>query len=574
MSSKQYLCGPCLEEKAEIEGVVYCKECDEPLCGQCKQDHLKIKVSKHHTLCDIADVPPQEIKELLKSLLACPNHEKEEVVYLCKDHDMTCCNKCAMADHRKCEEVKVLSDILNDIKVDCSGLKTVLHDFQQQGERLLEHERNHEELVFEIENQALCSLQTIKQKLLDIYAQLENEVLSAIADKKKVIGDKIKTNNEKACQFLSDIKQQSTYIELVEKFGMNEHVVLLQRRLEKDSVCRMKSAVCELEKSRSKSCFKCVEDTSFDSLLIEVKNSLRIENLTCDVSETGSDTDNSQYKPYTERILQRQCTKDLSTIPLFFDKETRPDPGSCIWIDKYIVIALHKVNALLVIEEDSDFVLSKFNCDVTPWSVSKTGPTDMVISLPLASKISFAQLRYGNVHVITELRTRIPYYDVTRNATLNQYICMSNTKRQIDILNNNGTLLREISLSSEIKECALSSFSFCNFNLHNLVIIISNFVKKTLMALNLNGEKVFEYKHQDLLGVHKIAFDPCGNVYAPTCLLRIHQISPSGQYIRSLPLGTETELPFGICFNNTFDKIAVSGGHVSLNPYLRVYKFT
>ncbi|KAH3802829.1 hypothetical protein DPMN_156519, partial [Dreissena polymorpha] len=178
MSVKQYLCGPCLEEKAEIEGVVYGKECDEPLCGQCKQDHVKIKVSKHHTLCDIADVPPQEIKELLKSLLAFPNHEKEEVVYLCKDHDMTCCNKCAMADHRKCEEVKVLSDILNDIKVDCSGLKTVLHDFQQQGERLLEHERNHEELVFEIENQALASLQTIKQKLLDIYAQLENEVLS------------------------------------------------------------------------------------------------------------------------------------------------------------------------------------------------------------------------------------------------------------------------------------------------------------------------------------------------------------------------------------------------------------
>ncbi|KAH3802794.1 hypothetical protein DPMN_156478 [Dreissena polymorpha] len=81
-------------------------------------------VSKHHKLCDIAEVPPPEIKELLKNLIACPNHEKEEVVYLCKDHDMTCCNKCAMSDHRKCEEVKALSNVLNDIKVDCAGLKT------------------------------------------------------------------------------------------------------------------------------------------------------------------------------------------------------------------------------------------------------------------------------------------------------------------------------------------------------------------------------------------------------------------------------------------------------------------
>ncbi|XP_052224360.1 transcription intermediary factor 1-beta-like [Dreissena polymorpha] len=248
MSVKQYLCGPCLAEKAEIDGVVYCTECEEPLCAQCKQDHAKIKVSKHHKLCDLADVPPQEIQELLKNLIACPNHEKEEVVYLCKDHDMTCCNKCAMADHRKCEEVKVLSDILNDIKVDCTGLKIVLQDFQQQGERLLEHERNHEELVFQIENQALASLQSVKQKLLDIYAQLENVVLSSIADKKKVIGEKIKTNNDKTRQFLNDIKQQSTCFEQVQKFGTNEHVVLLQRQLEKNSVSRLKSIIGDLEK--------------------------------------------------------------------------------------------------------------------------------------------------------------------------------------------------------------------------------------------------------------------------------------------------------------------------------------
>ncbi|KAH3802784.1 hypothetical protein DPMN_156468 [Dreissena polymorpha] len=69
-----------------------------------------------------------------------------------------------------------------------------------------------------------------------MYAQLENEVLSAIADKKKVIEEKIKTNNENTCQFLNDIKQQSTYIEQVGKCGTKEHDVLLQRQLEKDSM--------------------------------------------------------------------------------------------------------------------------------------------------------------------------------------------------------------------------------------------------------------------------------------------------------------------------------------------------
>ncbi|KAH3802797.1 hypothetical protein DPMN_156481 [Dreissena polymorpha] len=84
------------------------------------------------TLCAFpSSTTPQEKQELLKNLIACPNHEKEEVVYLCKDHDKTCCFKCAIADHRKCEEVKVICDILNYLQV-----KTVLIDFQQQGERL------------------------------------------------------------------------------------------------------------------------------------------------------------------------------------------------------------------------------------------------------------------------------------------------------------------------------------------------------------------------------------------------------------------------------------------------------
>ncbi|KAH3802808.1 hypothetical protein DPMN_156493 [Dreissena polymorpha] len=282
MSVKKHLCGPCFEEECEIEGVVFCRECDEPLCGQCKLDHARIKVSKNHKMCDLADVPPQEVKELLRNLIICPNHGKEEVVYLCKDHDVTCCSKCAMADHRKCEEVKVLSDIVHDMNMDCTTLSKMLLDLHQRGEILLEHERKQQQLVSEIESRALSSLKTIKQKLLDMYAQLEHEVLSAIADKKKVIGEKIERSNEQTIPFFNEIEQQSTYIEHVEKFGTPEHVFLLQRQLNQNAICCLKSTVGDLENNRSQSSVKCVEDTSFDSLLIEIKNSLRIEDYACD----------------------------------------------------------------------------------------------------------------------------------------------------------------------------------------------------------------------------------------------------------------------------------------------------
>ncbi|KAH3802795.1 uncharacterized protein LOC127837259 [Dreissena polymorpha] len=572
MSVEQFLCGPCLAEKAEIEGVVYCKECEEPLCAQCKQDHARIKVSKHHKLCDLADAPTQEIHKFLKSLIACPNHEKEEVVYLCKDHDLPCCHMCAIADHRKCEEVMVLSDIVHNIKVDCSGLKTVLHDLQQQGESLLEHERNHAELVSELESKALSYLQTIKQKLLDMYAQLENEVLSAIGDKKKVIGEKMKTNIEEARNLLNDIKQQSTYIEHVEQFGNNGHIFLLQRQLDNHVVCRLKSTVDVLKDNRSKSSFKCVEDTSFDSFLMEMKNALRIKHHTCDESETGSDIDKSHYKPYTERIPKLQCTKDLSIIPLF-DKENHPNPRSCIWIDKYIVISLHEGNALLVTEEDSDLLISKFNCDSIPWSVSKTGSADMVITLPNAGKIAIAQLRYGNVHVVTELKTRVPYHYVFRNAPINQYVCLSRTNGQIDILNNDGTLLREVILNSDIQKCARSCLSLCNFNDYNRMLIISDGKSDKLVALDLNGKTIFEYKHPDLYFPGHVAVDPDGTVYVTSDRHYLHQINPNGNYIRYFMKKNDMDSPCGICFNSTFDKFAITGGGSRRKPYLHLYTF-
>ncbi|KAH3802766.1 hypothetical protein DPMN_156449 [Dreissena polymorpha] len=83
MYVKRYVCSLCLEEKREIESVVYCRECEEVLCDQCTQDHQRITALKRHKLCNFADVPFPEIHKLLQSLMACPKHDKEEVVYWC-----------------------------------------------------------------------------------------------------------------------------------------------------------------------------------------------------------------------------------------------------------------------------------------------------------------------------------------------------------------------------------------------------------------------------------------------------------------------------------------------------------
>ncbi|XP_052224368.1 uncharacterized protein LOC127840019 [Dreissena polymorpha] len=218
MADNNQMCGQCLRDNTDNEGVVYCTDCEEPLYDSCKRNHAINRASMNHTFCDFAEAPPKEMQGFLKNLIACRKHEREEAVFLCKDHDVTCCSKCETADHRKCKEVKVLSDTM---KGDCSELKTGLRELQQQGEILLEQERKHMELISESENKALSWLETTKQKLLAIYNQHENELLSEIAGRKKLIGEQIQAQNEKLQLFLQDIQQQSDLIENVEKFGTN-----------------------------------------------------------------------------------------------------------------------------------------------------------------------------------------------------------------------------------------------------------------------------------------------------------------------------------------------------------------
>ncbi|KAH3802695.1 hypothetical protein DPMN_156374 [Dreissena polymorpha] len=563
MSVIKQLCGPCLYESIPKEGAVYCRDCQEPLCDKCKHDHGRIKVSKHHKLCELSDLPPPDIQDLLKSLTACPNHQKEEVVFLCKDHDVTCCNKCAMADHRKCEEVKVISDILHIMKTDCSGLKTTLREMRQQGASLLEHERKHELELAETERKAMSLLQDIKRKLLETYSKIEQEVVALIADKKKVIFEKMGAQRQSVTQILSDIEHQSYYIDHVEKFGTEDHVALVQRKIDQETRPRLQSAVVDLKKRRTMRSFKCTINTCLDFLLTEIRNALRIE----DVSEIGLHSAINQTVSFvsTEQSILDLQSEEICEMQLIDNNDTTPD--SCIWIDHQIVISLSRVPSIVVFHEHNKTVLSKFNCQSTPSSISKTGSSDIVFSMPLQRKIAFAQLRHGNVHILAEMKTRVPYRNVARDTALNQYICLSSDEGQIDVLNNDGTLVRSLTLSSEIISCIKSSLYF-TVHVNRRQLFLSKQNSNEITAIDLDGKKVYDYKHETLIGPRGCAVDCSGNLYV-ACPLgnNIQQIGTTGKYIGTLLL----DAPCGLCFNETFNKLAIVGG--TEKYYLRLYKY-
>ncbi|KAH3802686.1 hypothetical protein DPMN_156365 [Dreissena polymorpha] len=406
-------------------------------------------------------------------------------------------------------------------------------------------------------------LQDVKQKLLDTYNKIEETVLSSIADKKKVIFEKISVQQKSVRHILNDTEHQSSCIEQVEKFGTEVHAVLVQRKIQKEPQTRLQSSVVDIGRSRTRSFFKCTANTCLDTLLIEIKNSLQIDDMVCDVSEKGSDSDIKQASIYAERSLQLQSEISLDEKQL---SNSNNYPYSCIWIDHHIVVALDTPPSVVVFHEDNETVLSRFNCQSIPWSVSKTGQNDMVITFPRQRKISFAQLRNGNVHLVAEMTTSVPYKDVARDTALNQFICLANSEGQIDVLNNDGSLLHTLSLSSEIKQCITSSH-YLAVHVNFRILFLTNKILHEITAISFQGKKLFEYADNKPLAC---AMDPSGDVYAVCLSGNIHQISPTGQYKKSLLL-KEIDAPRGLCFNDTFDKLAIVGGLDKC--YLKLYKY-
>ncbi|KAH3701007.1 hypothetical protein DPMN_075990 [Dreissena polymorpha] len=86
------LCDPCFSNCKEILAVLYCLDCDEKLCEVCGTCHTKSKLSKDHKLSKVAEAPFGNVVKLLKQLTTCPNHQSEEVVYICIDEHQLCCN--------------------------------------------------------------------------------------------------------------------------------------------------------------------------------------------------------------------------------------------------------------------------------------------------------------------------------------------------------------------------------------------------------------------------------------------------------------------------------------------------
>ncbi|XP_071141802.1 coiled-coil domain-containing protein 186-like [Mytilus edulis] len=114
MASTWIMCGVCDFRNIKQSSVVWCSECDEGLCGECREHHGASKSTRNHDTISITEYQklPSHVLEITQT---CQKH-KEHYQTFCKKHDCPCCRRCVIEKHNECKDLTAIDDIVQNVK--------------------------------------------------------------------------------------------------------------------------------------------------------------------------------------------------------------------------------------------------------------------------------------------------------------------------------------------------------------------------------------------------------------------------------------------------------------------------
>ena len=113
-------CASCKFLGEESKPKIFCLECLEKLCHGCSESRHTYKPIQHHKCIDIEkafknDDGAKTISMLSEYLdLTCDSHPDEAINYYCKDNEVFCCASCRLTDHKKCNSVLKVEELVEE----------------------------------------------------------------------------------------------------------------------------------------------------------------------------------------------------------------------------------------------------------------------------------------------------------------------------------------------------------------------------------------------------------------------------------------------------------------------------
>ncbi|CAG2224114.1 unnamed protein product [Mytilus edulis] len=200
MASNWNICGVCDLRNISKQSVIWCSDCEEGLCDDCKDHHSLSKGTRNHETVTIAEYQklPSNVVQIAQS---CRKHDQKYQIF-CKKHDCPCCKRCVVEDHNKCEDLKDIDDVISGIKS-----SNAFEDI----EKTLKEVKEHIERIRKDREENLASLQDQKKSItllrdLDTAEETESKKIRQLLSE-------VEKNEKEITEFqaaLANIKQYAS----------------------------------------------------------------------------------------------------------------------------------------------------------------------------------------------------------------------------------------------------------------------------------------------------------------------------------------------------------------------------
>ncbi|XP_045184897.2 uncharacterized protein LOC123542914 [Mercenaria mercenaria] len=237
-----FTCSPCAEQNKNREAARYCVECQDYYCQSCTDMHKMFPAMRGHKLLFKADYSSPSNQPSLPPVPTerCNNHKTKLIDMYCLDHDEVCCTSCVAENHRSCDSVTSITNIIKESAASketdaliqelstlinvCSDVKTIketdLSEIDLAKETALDkmkvQRKELDTLLDEVENASKMEIENEHKELSDEFAFMKQKITEYESRLQKRVSALQFSGRNEAQRFVSEKLGQKDLVEIYE----------------------------------------------------------------------------------------------------------------------------------------------------------------------------------------------------------------------------------------------------------------------------------------------------------------------------------------------------------------------
>ena len=379
-------CGVCKTDGVILQAVGFCVTCDEYVCEQCIDDHMKIKALRKHAILQGEDLQRQHgSKQTERTTDFCSVHPDHSIAFYCTIHEECICLQCKVTKHLLCKEVKGIADICRNVNVqqqatkaekEIKALLDTLKDIQKTNEKGVEN-------LSKQKDECLLKIGKLRNDINKVLDKLESDIHRQIIQTVETESCKINERLTSLEIFINDLETEMKDIDSARSLGDDQLFVVMKKM----RMGKMRPSVDHLQQDTySVELELKVDDLLTDELthlkqlgvfnVIHTRAGLRLERVvgTIDILDKPYKT-MKKYKITGNTETEKRCITGMLVLP----------------DGKLLLCEQNK--SILKLTDTYWQVQYSLRLDSQPWDIASISDQEVIVTLPYKKKLQYVTIK-------------------------------------------------------------------------------------------------------------------------------------------------------------------------------------